>query len=640
MGGGALNADRRGRLQRAQLACALTPIAGGVSASLAAGAVMLLMQLTVHVRTVPERVLEAVLLVTPPDLFEAGLQRYGFDAKRYALSATAIATLLLLAGLGAWAIGRRWSVGAVMSLSLTLWLLVMLVIMPLTDAGPFALDLIHGTKAAIGAHLAVALAYAAAIMAAIANAQAPKVASAHAFVQALQDGRRSPVVAAGWPAATPSRRAALILGAASVSSLFGTIAAARWGPKATPTRVVVVESEQVSANRVAEGTPPRPTPTPGQTPDLATGPVAKAQPTTPPPTAATLPTATSASVEQPPPTPTKGPSKEFEPPALRQLARDKDGVVLRSAHRPGQLADVITGTDDFYIVSKNAAQDPFIELAGWRLRVDGEVARPIEIDYRSLRNLPSVEITKTLECISNFVTNCELAPFGCDLISSAQWKGARVRDILTLAGGVTRGVTSLMAIAADDFTTALPIEVALESDTLLVYAMNGRPLAREHGYPARVLVPGRYGMKNAKWVIALRPLGRASDDWYGQRSWSKQAIVKTMARIDVPARDAELPPGRQRIAGIAYAGDRGIEKVEFSADGGDHWYTANVIDRPAGRDVWVRWEGSFTLSPGETLTLIARATDGTGELQIEAFSLPQPDGSSGWHSLEVRAAPA
>jgi hypothetical protein len=100
MGGGALNADRRGRLQRAQLACALTPIAGGVSASLAAGAVMLLMQLTVHVRTVPERVLEAVLLVTPPDLFEAGLQRYGFDAKRYALSATAIATLLLLAGLG------------------------------------------------------------------------------------------------------------------------------------------------------------------------------------------------------------------------------------------------------------------------------------------------------------------------------------------------------------------------------------------------------------------------------------------------------------------------------------------------------------------------------------------------------------
>ena len=635
-----MNADRRGRLQRARLACALTPIAGGGLASLASGAVMLLMHLTVQVRTVPERVLEAVLLVTPPDLFEAGLQRYGFDAKRYALTATVIATLMLLAGLGAWAIGRRWSVGAVMSLGLALWLFVMLVIMPLTDAGPFALDLIHGTKAAIGAHLAVALAYAAALMTAIANAQTPKTTSAHASVQAPQDGRGLSVGAAVWPADTPSRRAALILGAAAVSSLVGTIAAARWGPKATPTRVVVVESEQVSANRVAEATPPRPTPSPGRTPDLATGPVAKAQPPTPPPTAATVPTATSASVVQPPPTPTMAPSKEFEPPALKQLARDKDGVVLRSAQRPGQLADVITSTDDFYIVSKNAAKDPFIELDGWRLRVDGEVQRPIEIDYRSLRNLPPVEVTKTLECISNFVTKCELAPFGCDLISTAQWKGARVRDILTLAGGVTHGVTSLMAIAADEFTTSLPIEVALDSDTILVYEMNGRPLTREHGYPARVLVPGRYGMKNAKWVIALRPLGRASDDWYGQRSWSKQAIVKTMTRIDVPARDAELAPGRHRIAGIAYAGDRGIEKVEFSANGGDHWHTADVIDRPAGRDVWARWESSFTLPPGEILTLMARATDGTGALQIEPFSLPQPDGSSGWHSLDVRAAPA
>jgi DMSO/TMAO reductase YedYZ molybdopterin-dependent catalytic subunit len=331
---------------------------------------------------------------------------------------------------------------------------------------------------------------------------------------------------------------------------------------------------------------------------------------------------------------------EFEPPAVRQLVRDQDGLVLKSGRHPGQLADTITSTDAFYIVSKNAAQDPFVELAGWRLRVDGEVERPIEIDYRSLRNMRSVETVKTLECISNFVTKCELVPFGCDLISTAQWKGARVRDVLALAGGLKPGVTSLMAIAADDFTTALPVEVALDPDTLLVYEMNGRPLAREHGYPARVLVPGRYGMKNAKWVIALRPLTRELDDWYGQRSWSKQAVVKTMTRIDTPARDAEFPPGTHRVAGIAYAGDRGIQKVELSTDGGEAWRVAELIDRPAGRDVWVRWESSFTLLPGATLTLMARATDGTGELQIEPFSLPQPDGSSGWHSLEVRGAPA
>src|SRR6185436_9854525 len=104
---------------------------------------------------------------------------------------------------------------------------------------------------------------------------------------------------------------------------------------------------------------------------------------------------------------------------------------------------------------------------------------------------------------------------------------------------------------------------AMSPDALLVYEMNGQLLPREHGYPARVLVPGRYGMKNAKWVVALRPMTRDFDDWYGQRSWSKQAIVKTMTRIDTPRPNAELPPGQHRIAGIAYAGDRGIQRVEY-----------------------------------------------------------------------------
>ena len=150
-------------------------------------------------------------------------------------------------------------------------------------------------------------------------------------------------------------------------------------------------------------------------------------------------------------------------------------------------------------------------------------------------------------------------------------------------------------------------------------------------------MPGRYGMKNAKWVVGLRPLRREFVDWYGQRNWSKEGIVKTMTRIDVPARGAELPPGEHRIAGIAYAGDRGIQKVEFSADGGDRWQVAELLEPASGRDTWVRWQGRFTLTPGAELTLVARATDGTGALQAEAFSLPQPDGGAGWHHAKVRA---
>src|SRR5207248_2473528 len=178
-------------------------------------------------------------------------------------------------------------------------------------------------------------------------------------------------------------------------------------------------------------------------------------------------------------------------------------------------------------------------------------------------NLPTVETTKTLECISNFVAKCELAPFGCDLISTARWRGVRLSDLLELAGGLKPGVVSLAVIAADEFSTALPIEVALAPDTLLVYEMNGQVLPREHGYPARLLVPGRYGMKNAKWVIGLRPMQRDFADWYAQRNWTRQAIVKTMTRIDLPTADAELPPGDYNIGGIAYAGARGIQQVEF-----------------------------------------------------------------------------
>ncbi|HEX2186068.1 MAG TPA: molybdopterin-dependent oxidoreductase, partial [Chloroflexota bacterium] len=321
----------------------------------------------------------------------------------------------------------------------------------------------------------------------------------------------------------------------------------------------------------------------------------------------------------------------------RQLKRDNDGAVLPSGRPRGELAQPITSNDDFYIVTKNAAGDPVLHAEEWRLRVDGQVQRPIELDYASLRKLPAVEITKTLECISNFVCKCEMAPFGCDLISTARWKGVRLSDVLGLAGGLKPGVVSLAAIAADEFTTALPLEAALDPETLLVYEMNGQVLPREHGYPVRVLVPGHYGMKNAKWVVGLRPMGREFVDWYGQRQWSKQAVVKTMTRIDVPGPGAELPPGQHRIAGIAYAGDRGVAKVEFSADGGRTWRVAELLEPPAGRDTWVRWQGQFTLAPGAETTLVARATDGTGALQIEEFSLPQPDGGSGWHTADVRS---
>jgi DMSO/TMAO reductase YedYZ molybdopterin-dependent catalytic subunit len=311
--------------------------------------------------------------------------------------------------------------------------------------------------------------------------------------------------------------------------------------------------------------------------------------------------------------------------------------VLPSGRRPGELPDLVTTNENFYIVTKNAGGDPVIHPSDWRLVVDGEVQRPFELDYTALRRLPTVEITKSLECISNLVDECQLASFGCDLISTARWRGVRISDILNLVGGVKPGASFVATISADEYTTALPLSVAMDPNSLLVFEMNGQVLPREHGYPARILVPGRYGMKNAKWVVALRPMTREFVDWYGQRNWSREAIVKTMTRIDVPNRDARLSPGQQRIAGIAYAGDRGIGGVEFSSDGGDTWQTAQLLDRLNGNDVWVQWQGQFTLEAGDEVTLMARATDGSGTLQPEDFSLAQPDGAAGWNSITVRA---
>src|SRR5438045_4191352 len=132
-------------------------------------------------------------------------------------------------------------------------------------------------------------------------------------------------------------------------------------------------------------------------------------------------------------------------------------------------------------------------------------------------------------------------------------------------------------------------------------------------------------MKNPKWVAGIRALTKEHAGWYDQRGWNKDGIIKTMSRIDVPTDGASLPPGPQRIAGVAYAGDRGVSNVEFSADGGGTWETADFVEPPAGKDTMVRWQGTFTLAAGARVTLVARATDGAGDLQIEGFSPPQPE---------------
>jgi DMSO/TMAO reductase YedYZ molybdopterin-dependent catalytic subunit len=291
------------------------------------------------------------------------------------------------------------------------------------------------------------------------------------------------------------------------------------------------------------------------------------------------------------------------------------------------LPPEVTPTDQFYIVSKNPPGfDPVLDARRWSLEVGGLVGRPIKLTYDELRALPAVEQYQTLECISNEV--------GGDLISTARWKGVRLRDVLMLAGGPAATAVKVAFRCADGYTESLPVADALNPTTLLAYEMNGEPLPPRHGFPVRLLVPGLFGMKNPKWITRIEVVNYDFRGYWEASGWSDEAVVKTMSKFTTPTRFS-LPPGEVGIGGVAYAGDRGVRRVEYSTDGGRTWQEADVKP-PLGPFTWVLWAAVWTpAGPGEYV-LKVRATDGKGVLQTARDSPPLPDGATGYHTLRIR----
>jgi DMSO/TMAO reductase YedYZ molybdopterin-dependent catalytic subunit len=555
-----------------------------------------------QVRSLPERVTEWLLLFVPLDLFEQGLARFGADAKELALTAAIVGMAAALALLGALAIYSRLRPGALLGLGVGMWLLTMLVVMPVTGAGLFATALLVSPILTSAGYLLVFLSYASAL-----------IAGQLALSLSL------------WPVSNPAQITPIPLRERRVLLVGLACAALAGGLAALVGR---------QGGLVASSLPLAAAPTPGALePPRAARPAA-----TPPPSTAQQPAnpkpAASAAQAEPAPAAEAFPN----PPLSRRLTRDQDGSISAAGRPKGQLAQPITANEDFYVVTKNAVADPVVDAATWRLVIDGEVNNPVQLDYRTLRALPAVQVIKTLECISNFTAACNLTSFGCDLLSTAQFRGARLADVIALAGGLKSSAVGLAAFSTDEFSAGLPVEVVDDPETLVVYEMNGEPLPREHGFPARLLVPGRYGMKNPKWLAGIRAMNQEYAGWYEQRNWNKDGIVKTMSRIDTPVDGARLSPGALRVAGIAYAGDRGITQVEVTFDDGDTWQVTQLLEPMPGKDAMVRWEGMFEMPSSGSLTLNVRATDGTGEVQTDEFQLPQPDGASGRDSITVMAA--
>jgi len=283
------------------------------------------------------------------------------------------------------------------------------------------------------------------------------------------------------------------------------------------------------------------------------------------------------------------------------------------------LTPEITANNDFYNVDIDITK-PSVNPNTWRLKVGGLVEKPFELDYRHLQSeFNVVEMASTLSCISNDV--------GGDLVSTAVWRGVVLKDVLQRAG-VRPGAVDLIFRGADGYSDSITLEKGLQEDTLLAFGMNGVALPKENGFPARIIVPGIFGMKNVKWLTAIEVTDYDYQGYWQKRGWSDEAFVKTQARIDTPGGNATTS-SPATVAGVAWAGDRGINAVEVSYDKGKTWLPT-TLKRPLSPNSWRLWATEVTGKGDKEVRV--RATDGTGTPQESHRTYSHPDGASGQHS--------
>jgi len=292
------------------------------------------------------------------------------------------------------------------------------------------------------------------------------------------------------------------------------------------------------------------------------------------------------------------------------------------------LSAEVTSNDQYYVVSKNLVADPIVDGKSWNLAVDGQVEHPFTLSYQEVLALPMQKQYESMMCISNEV--------GGQYMSNALWEGVPLMDLLQRAG-VKPGASKVVFHAVDNYTDSIHLSKALEPTTLMAVYMNGVPVPENHGFPARMLVPGIYGMKHCKWLTRIEVVNYDYRGYWQQRGWSDPAPIRMTARIDTPLDGTNVAARRTTyIAGVAFSGNRGISEVDVSTDGGRTWQRA-TLKQPLSALTWVLWELEWQPNPGNYL-VTARAIDLEGNVQSPIEEPPLPDGSSGYHTVTVTAS--
>jgi DMSO/TMAO reductase YedYZ molybdopterin-dependent catalytic subunit len=296
--------------------------------------------------------------------------------------------------------------------------------------------------------------------------------------------------------------------------------------------------------------------------------------------------------------------------------------------RPRPIAqretDYITSNEDFYNVSIYPGYETNVQQDRWQLEVSGVEGRYLKLNYDELAKLERRRVFKTFMCVGNEV--------GGSSIGNAEWTVTPLAPIIEKVIGQKRDGLRVVFHALDEFYSSIPLDVALSPQSFIAYQMNGEPLPRSHGYPARVLLPNVYGMKQPRWLSKIEVTDRSESGYWEKRGWSNACEVKMTARIDSAISQKD---GKWLVTGIAYCGGHAVDSVEISFDEGESWQLSRITSERLP-NAWSTWEYLWLPRAKGEYLLSARVKDNVGRRQIESYTGSFPSGSTGLHRVIVR----
>jgi DMSO/TMAO reductase YedYZ molybdopterin-dependent catalytic subunit len=331
---------------------------------------------------------------------------------------------------------------------------------------------------------------------------------------------------------------------------------------------------------------------------------------------------------------------------LLSVDRPKQNMIIRSV-RPEDFemplegfGSWITPVEHFFV--RTHLFKPSIDVAKWQLRIDGEVNQPVTLSMEELKKFPRAELVSVLECAGNGRAFYQPTVIGLQwrygAVGNARWSGVRLADVLHKAG-LKSSAKHILFNGADvpigtmpDFERTIPLNKALDSDTLLATEMNGEALPSSHGFPLRLVAPGWAGDSWVKWITNIQVLDKEFEGFFMKTAYRHPVhpvspgatvdpaemtpveAVGPKSLIAAPAQDARLPQSEVRIHGAAWSGGSPITRVDVSTDNGRNWHPAKLgADR--AKYAWRLWETTWKPAGPGSYVLMARATDESGDTQ-------------------------